>query len=46
MTQFDISMFALAHRGGYRFTLTPKSGFGRGYGHSLGNCAEEQGYSR
>ena len=24
MTQFDISMFALAHRGGYRFTLTPK----------------------
>ena len=25
MTQFDISAFALAHRGGYRFTLTPKS---------------------
>ena len=24
MTQFDISAFALAHRGGYRFTLTPK----------------------
>ena len=25
MTQFDISAFALTHRGGYRFTLTPKS---------------------